>query len=487
LDFNQLRLKHPRQSADAKFFNKIGKNLPQFWESEATVPYFEGASPQAEAALRRTFDYSIADCLAHPFRTLESIRQQQFERLRQLVAIAFHEIPVYAEKYRHAGFAPEDLRSWEDFERLPVITKDELIAAYPDGCVSRRWPTQDLFCTRSSGSSGKTLLIRVDLDAILTDTVQGVRQYWLQSGMKYNRDHVAALIYTLPWWFEAVGDDFPTVFISGLIAPDAVATILDDLKPQVISCYPTNLKGLMPYWDCFDRRNLNVVVVHSETSTERRQWSAELGVPVLDEYSSEEATRIALELPCGHYHVCEDTVYLEALDPRTGKSAGAGASGLAVVTNLLNQAMPFIRYVQGDYVTRASAPESCLLGWSQLASIDGRRNDSFVNRDGREIPAGTILDVTYRWMFDVGIHLREFELVQKTPDTVTATFMVGTGPTDLRKIEESLHHLTRLLEGCLGHRIKLHSDVVTKFPDRSGKRRPIRRVFPSEGDVRILH
>ena len=42
----------------------------------------------------------------------------------------------------------------EDFERLPVITKDELIAAYPDGCVSRRWPTQDLFCTRSSGSSG---------------------------------------------------------------------------------------------------------------------------------------------------------------------------------------------------------------------------------------------------------------------------------------------------------------------------------------------
>ena len=90
-------------------------------------------------------------------------------------------------------------------------------------------------------------------------------------------------------------------------------------------------------------------------------------------------------------------------------------------------------------------------------------------------------------MFDVGIHLREFELVQKTPDTVTATFMVGTGPTDLRKIEESLHHLTRLLEGCLGHRIQLHSDVVTKFPNRSGKRRPIRRIFRSEGNVRILH
>ena len=39
-------------------------------------------------------------------------------------------------------------------------------------------------------------------------------------------------------------------------------------------------------------------------------------MPVLDEYSSEEATRIAIELPDGHYYVCEDTVHLDVLDPR---------------------------------------------------------------------------------------------------------------------------------------------------------------------------
>ena len=58
---------------------------------------------------------------------------------------------------------------------------------------------------------------------------------------------------------------------------------------------------------------LHLAVTHSEGSTReaRAAWSAALGCPVRDEYSSEEATRIALELPCGHYHVCEDAVMLE--------------------------------------------------------------------------------------------------------------------------------------------------------------------------------
>jgi len=48
--------------------------------------------------------------------------------------------------------------------------------------VSKRYKPEQLYSTRSSGSSGQTLLIRVDHDAIVTDTLQGVRQFFLQSG-----------------------------------------------------------------------------------------------------------------------------------------------------------------------------------------------------------------------------------------------------------------------------------------------------------------
>jgi phenylacetate-CoA ligase len=352
-----------------------------------------------------------------------------------------------------------------------------LIAAGADRCLSRRWKDEPLFSTRTFGSSGKTLLVKVNQWAILVDTLQGIRQFWHQSGLKYSRDHIAAMIYTVPWWFDTVGQDFRTAFISGLIEPHGVSRILNEVKPHVVSCYPTNLKSLLPFQEAFDRSNLYLAVVHSEGSSakQRRDWSRQLGVPVLDEYSSEEATRIALELPCGHYHVCEDTVYLEILDHQTHKPRPDGTPGLAVVTNLLNEAMPFIRYVQGDYVTGPQTPGQCLFGWSQLESVDGRINDSFVNHHGQVIPAGTILDATYRWMFETGVHIKEFELVQKAPDGVHATLQIDGAI--LGGEEAFLGKLAELLQVCLGHPVEVKAEIAPGFPQRTGKKRPIRRDF----------
>ena len=155
-------------------------------------------------------------------------------------------------------------------------------------------------------------------------------------------------------------------------------------------------------------------------------------MPVLDEYSSEEATRIALEMPDGHYYVCEDTVHLDVLDPVTMQPQVAGQSGIAVITNLLNEAMPFIRYVQGDYITLPVEPAPSEINWSQIASIDGRLNDAFINKEDRKVPAGSILDATYRWMFDCDLHLAQFEIVQTGVDQVEARVVLGAA-TSKRK------------------------------------------------------
>jgi phenylacetate-CoA ligase len=216
-------------------------------------------------------------------------------------------------------------------------------------------------------------------------------------------------------------------------------------------------------------------VTHSEYSSKyaRKVWSDQLGCPVLDEYSSEEATRIALEMPSGVYHVCEDSVHLDVLHPETYAEQPDGQSGIAVITNLLNEAMPFIRYVQGDYITRPAVPAASDMNWSQIASIDGRMNDAFVNREGRKIPAGSLLDVTYRWMFDRDLHLAQFELVQKREDLIEANFVLG-GATVETRLQGSVSHLEDLLGMCLEHPVKVKANVFTTFPQRTGKRRPIR-------------
>lgn len=461
------------------FVKVVEDGVLHYWESEDTRPkHFRGASDEGQLALNELSKDGLQACLAHPFKPLRDIRREQFERIKQLVHLAYNDIAVYGNKYRAIGFTPDQLKSWSDFERLPIITKDELIAAFPDACVNPRWEIDSLFSTRSFGTSGKTLPIKVNMGAILTDTLQGARQFWLQSGMKLNASHLTTMIYTVPWWFESIGGEFKSAFISGIIHPEKVAQILNELKPHVISCYPTTLKGLIPYWREWDKRNLFLVVVHSEGSTraERELWSRELGVPVLDEYSSEEATRMALELPCGHYHVCEDAVYMEVLDPKSHEPQQDGVPGLAVVTNLLNEAMPFIRYFQGDYVSRPSTPAPCLVGWSQLASIDGRVNDSFVNLEGRVIPAGVILDVLYRWMFDSGLYLNDFQMIQRAPDAVEV--IATTSDTTKRsRVYESLGHLGDLLHSCVDHPVEVAVTLLDVFPPQIGKRRVIRKGF----------
>ena len=111
--------------------------------------------------------------------------------------------------------------------RKLVVASDaivpELVAAFPHDCVNRRFKSEDLFPTRSSGSSGQTLLIRVDYDAIITDTIQGIRQFAMQSGMRYSPDDLLAHVYTVPWWFDSIGGKYQTAFISNLIPPARVA------------------------------------------------------------------------------------------------------------------------------------------------------------------------------------------------------------------------------------------------------------------------
>ena len=446
----------------------------EFWESDRTRPTYLRGSGEVED-LAAASDTCLDTCMEHPFLPVEKIRVQQLERVRELVELAYNDIPVYRAKYQAAGFSPSDLREFDDIQKIPVITKPELIAAFPDGCVNPRYHREDLFPTRSSGSSGQTLLIRVDYNAILIDTIQGVRQFALQSGMKYHPDDLLCHVYTVPWWYDSVDGKYQTAFISNLIPPAQVAQHLREMRPHILSLYPSNLEALMPHVDEF-ASSLYLAVTHSEYSSRatRDEWSRRLGVPVLDEYSSEEGTRIALELPGGAYHVCEDTVHLDVLHPETLAPQAPGEPGLAVITNLLNEAMPFIRYVQGDYVTVPANPRPSNVNWGQIESLDGRINDAFVNRDGRQIPAGSILDATYRWMFDCDLHLDQFEMVQRAVDLVEARFVPAPGLPEA-KLRGSIAHLEDLLSLCLEHPVQVKAEAVDVFAPRPGKRRPIRR------------
>lgn len=447
----------------------------EYWE-DGRPPTLTKVSSRFVSMLREAYRSGVLEqSIRATTLSYDELQLRQFERIKYLVRLAY-KIPLYHEKYRAAGFLPEDLKSWEDYHRLPCVTKDELIDAFPNRCVNPDFYLSDLFTTRSSGSSGKTLRIVVDPKAIIIDTIQGIRQFWLQTGGNYYPDDLVAHVYTVPWWVDSIDGDYQSIFISSLISPSEIAQILDEICPDILSLYPSNLSAILPYLSKNVKLSLKLVVVHSELSSalERHYYSDQLGCPVLDEYSSEELTRIALELPCGHYHLCEDTVRVDVLDNK-GQPITNGI-GTVCATNLLNEAMPFIRYLQDDLVEIRSTSSCELISWRQLASIQGRSNDPFVTPSGRVVPAGTLLDITYRWMFDTNINVREFEVIQITPHRIKVNLVEPLLQNHPEMFAISSKHFMDLVRQAFGEEVDIEFQIVSHL-DRKGKRRPIRREF----------
>lgn len=450
----------------------------EYWETER-LPKMHRTSPEFTDSLNKSYSSEqLTKLYEAPFLSVEQTEDQQFATIKSLVNLAFNKVPVYCKKYQEVGFEHGDLKTWEDYHKLPVITKDELIESFPQLCVDPDYQVNDLFPTRSSGSSGKTLKIYVDPQAIIIDTLQGIRQFRLQSGENYNEKHTIAHVYTVPWWVDSPGKgDYQNIFISSLIRSEEIGKILNEVKPDILSIYPTNLKSLLPFLSKEVRERLMLAVVHSEMSSkeERMLMAQEIGKPVYDEYSSEELTRIALELPCRHYHICEDAVRVDVVNPNNLQPTKKG-TGLVVATNLLNKAMPFIKYVQGDFVTVGKSQE-CKVKWQQIEKIEGRQNDAFIRPDGVVIPAGTILDVTYRWMFDLGINIAEFELVQTSPRDITVNLKEPSLEANEDKKNKSHQHLQELLGFVMGNDINISFNLVKEINNTAGKRRPIKRQF----------
>ncbi len=361
----------------------------EFWEEGTERSATIRPTRQDLADLEALYYERFGTIQSHPFKRLSSIRQQQLKQIKQLVSWAYETVPFYRNLYDEAGFDPAHFRSWEDFRKLPLVHRQDLQKAGPEYTVSAKLRNEKLYSTISSSNPDDTFEIRTNREAVLTDTLFAARQFWLQSNLKYSPDHLLAHINDAPSLFDSVAKRYRTAFISTHIGPVKTADILRDLRPRAISLRPTTLEGIRHHLDNDSREDIYLGVVHSEITSkaQRKAYSEELGFPVLDEYSTKDLTRIALELPCGHYHFNEDEVYSEILDPKTFEPVAPGEKGILAVTNLHNHAMPFIRYIQPDFIRREENDSECEIGWSRAGTI--QRSASRTNASHRQelIPA----------------------------------------------------------------------------------------------------
>ncbi len=404
-----------------------------------------------------------------PYNDYEEIQRYQLERISKLVDYAYENIPLYQKKYSTIGYKKGMIKTWEDFQKLPILYKEELIEGFPNEIAKN---VEDFnLSTRSSGSSGKFVTLSLSLEAIYLDTIQGVRQFILQSGNNYMPEDVILFIYTLPWWIRNINGKYRQEFLPTTASIEEVIEKIRKTHPKIISTYPTYLTKMAKYGMNLNEYGVELVVVHSEQTTRkfRKLLEEQLNVKILDEYSSEELTRIALECPNNIYHLEEDACYIEIVDPKSKKNLNYGEKGIVVGTNLLNTSTPIIRYYQGD-LAQIKKPIHCKCGNNCriLENIHGRYMDSVITEDGDLIPASAFMDIAYNWFSSLAIpiHGLRYQFIQKTKDTLDLYLIKGKYDIDISKIINSIYVL-------IPKEMKLNIKMVEELPEIGQKYRPV--------------
>lgn len=321
--------------------------------------------------------------------TSGEVRCWQMEQLRAVIAHARANSPFYGRTL--AGFDVEAIRTAEDFSRLPMMTAGDL-REYPEQllCVSQD-DIARVVTLHSSGTTGKPKRVfhtQDDQEATIIFFDWGMRNM-IGPGqtalvlMPGERTGGVGMLLA-----EALTRFGARCVLHGILE-DAKAA-LDQIVAENASCIvgPAAHINLIAYW--WERLGMPKGRVQSvllcwdaAPDAVVRNLERVFGCRVFRHWGMiETGLGGAVECePGSGMHLREADVYLEIVDPDTGRLVPAGEVGEMVVSTPLRRGMPLIRYRTGD--SGRILPDQCVCGSPM------RRLDPHVSRISDGISVGS--------------------------------------------------------------------------------------------------
>ena len=392
----------------------------------------------------------------------------QWRELQKLLRHAFDSVPYYQQKYHAAGVAFGDIRNWDDFARLPALTREE-ITRNRDALCSKAWSGK-LISHSTGGSSGVPLRFYITRPSFDWRCAASERAYsWTGFGLGER---------TLYLWGAAVGPQSRASQIKlkvfrGLRRELMFNTFSQNeqlwneiyrnvqrWRPKLVVGYVSSLmefcRWLLATGKARSLGSVRAAIAAAEPvfDTSRKLVEEALGVQLFNTYGSREFMSIAAECPQHDgLHVNAENILVE--------TDGEGIAPI-LITDLHNVGMPFIRYRIGDCAVIGRGTCACGRGLPRIRSIEGRELDLLRTADGRTVP-GEFFPHLLKELPEV----REFQVRQEAPDRIRISLVLHA---DLSAPSQAL--LEKEVEKVFGSGTRLGVERVSSIPLLpSGKRR----------------
>ena len=326
--------------------------------------------------------------------TAAELRALQYERLRASLEHAYAHSPHYARAFDTAGVRPDDLRSLDDLARFPFTTKADLRDTYPFGMFAV--PMERVSRIHgSSGTTGKPTVVGYTEGDIRTWSALVARSLHaagVRPGMKV---HVA---YGYGLFTGGLGAHYGAEALGCTVIPmsggqtEKQVQLIGDFQPEVIMVTPSYMLSIL---DEFRRQGLDprasslrYGVFGAEPWTEAMRGEIEqaFDLRATDIYGLSEVMGpgVAQEfVGDGAPTIWEDHFYPEIVDPATGVPLPDGAEGELVLTSLMKEALPVVRYRTRDLTRLLPGTRTPM---RRMAKITGRSDDMLIVRGVNVFP-----------------------------------------------------------------------------------------------------
>lgn len=291
----------------------------------------------------------------------------------------------YGKVYEAAGIT--GCASREEFLKLPFSSKADLRNAYPLGIQAV--PDEEVVRIHSSsGTTGKPVIIPYTAKDVDDWAIMFARCYEMAGITKKDRIQITPGygLWTAGIGFQAGCEKLGAMAIpTGPGNTEKQLQMMMDLKSTVItatSSYALLLAEEINRRGIKDKICLKKGVFGSERWSDkmRKYIHEELGVELYDIYGLTEIYGPGIGINCQYetgMHYWDDYVYIEIIDPVTGNPVPDGEEGEIVITTLVKEGAPLIRFRTHD-ISRI-IPGECPCGskYPRLDVIKGRSDDMF--------------------------------------------------------------------------------------------------------------
>ena len=311
----------------------------------------------------------------------------QIERLQSTLNRAYLNVAHYRRALDSAKILPEDVKSLSDIKKMPFTTRADIEKCYPYDMFAV--PLREVVRIHTSSGQARKPIVTGYTAGDLRAWARLMARFLVGAGI--SKDDVIQIAFRYGLMTGGFGFHAAAELIGASVIPADIGNtseqimIMHDYLTSVIACTPGYALILL---DRINQMSINpktlrlrraILGADRLSPAVRTKIEQSLGVEVFNSYGSSVVMGPGIAGECSAHdglHVYEDFFIAEVIDPDTGEILGPGKKGELVITTLMREAFPLIRYRTGDITMVKEGVCSCGRTHMRLENFYGRLDDT---------------------------------------------------------------------------------------------------------------